>query len=474
MAVHWGLRLNEPWALLRDMVRPAVPPKWCAQIKGDLAVSEEEKKAAADKESATASKADDKGEGQGDKKAEAAEASADKDEAKGADEAKEPEKAAADADDTDEAVEAKGPDVAAIAARVAALGEEDELDKIARAEEEKLAARRAKKGKKGGLESAASKRLAGIGKKEVKRPTTRAPSEPGTAAEVDDPLLSQTRKLSTLIKENQRQVTLFAVVLAAAAAGFAGYSYMERKAEAQASGDLSRAVADERGRIADTSKEDADNAPKDPRPVFKTPEERRESALKKYQDVRAKHPKSGAAILARLAEGSLLLDKKDADGAAGAFNDVKSSALATADAQVRGRALEGLGFAYELKSNWDEALKTYQEMERSADVLGFKELAMYHQARVLQQKGDKDKAKELLKNVRERLQKGDSHPFAYLDEAATDRLRSLDPSAVPPKPQMGGMGGMGGFGQGGQPSQQQLMEMIKRMQQQQKGGGGHP
>lgn len=427
-------------------------------------MSEEEKKAPAEKESA----AQKEGEGEGPGETAAAEGNDSASEGKTED-AKAP--AAAAAAGGDDAGGDADPDVAAIARRVAALGEEDELDKIARSEEEKLAARRAKKGKKGGLESAASKRLAGIGKKDVKRPTTRAPSEPGTAAEVDDPLLSQTRKLSTLIKENQRQVTLFAVVLAAAAAGLAGYTYVERKAEAQASADLSRAVADERGRIADTSKEDGDNGPKDPRPVFKTPEERRESALKKYQELRAKHPKSGAAILARLAEGSLLLDKKDADGAAAAFNDVKASALATADAQVRGRALEGLGFAYELKSNWDEALKTYQEMERSADVLGFKELAMYHQARVLQQKGDKDKAKELLKNVRERLQKGESHPFAYLDEAATDRLRSLDPSAVPPKPQMGGMGG---FGQGGQPSQQQLMEMIKRMQQQQKGGGGHP
>jgi len=70
------------------------------------------------------------------------------------------------------------------------------------------------------------------------------------------------------------------------------------------------------------------------------------------------------------------------------------------DAEVRGRALEGLGFAYEQKGNLDESIKTFKDLEVSVDVLGFKELAMYHQARVLEARnsaGDKDKAKELLK-----------------------------------------------------------------------------
>ena len=64
---------------------------------------------------------------------------------------------------------------------------------------------------------------------------------------------------------------------------------------------------------------------------------------------------------------------------------------------------------------------------------GFKELGMYHQARVLEAKGDKDKAKELLKSIRERVNKpGEGHPFPYLESVAEDRLRALDPSEVPP------------------------------------------
>lgn len=64
---------------------------------------------------------------------------------------------------------------------------------------------------------------------------------------------------------------------------------------------------------------------------------------------------------------------------------------------------------------------------------------MYHQARVLQNKGDKDKAKEILLSLKERLNKTEDTTsnvplgpaFPYLREVAMDRLRELDPSAAP-------------------------------------------
>src|SRR6185437_8323742 len=112
-------------------------------------------------------------------------------------------------------------------------------------------------------------------------------------------------------------------------------------------------------------------------------------------------------ILARLAEASLLLDAGDAKGASAAYEDVKASALGQADGEVRGRALEGLGFA---------------------------ELGKYHQARVALAKGDKAKAIELLKDVQKQVSEpGESHPFSYLQFVVEDRLRELDPTALPPK-----------------------------------------
>jgi hypothetical protein len=354
----------------------------------------------------------------------------------------------------EEAVDSASPE--AIARRVAALGEEDQIEVFAREEERKLAERKAagkKKGKKGGgLEAAASKKLSKIG--------TRAEPKRTLAVAADaDPLIEKTVKLSDWAKQNQKTVQTVGGLIAAALLGIAGYLYFEHKGELEASTMLAKAVEDERGRIGEPPKDEPEGAPVDTSPLFKTYDDRRESALKKYRDVETKYPKSGAAILARLAEGSLLLDKREADPAAQAFTDVKASPLAAADQEVKGRAMEGIGFAYELKAQanaaeavkfWDEALKAYKELENTVEVRGFKELAMYHQARVHQNKGEKDKAKEILMSLKERVSKQDEPTpgaappgpaFPYLREAAMDRLREIDPSAAPKQTQPMSPGG---------------------------------
>ena len=93
---------------------------------------------------------------------------------------------------------------------------------------------------------------------------------------------------------------------------------------------------------------------------------------------------------------------------------------------------------------------------------------MYHQARVYELKGDKDKAKELLKSLHERVTKpGENHPFPYLEQVTDDRLRALDPTALPAK-QSGPMGPMGA-GAGGNPkmSEAQMKALIEQLKKQQ-------
>ena len=384
-------------------------------------------------------------------------------------------------DDAEErAPESASPE--AIARRVAALGEEDQSERLARDEERKLAERRAvgkKKTKKSGLEVSASKKLSKIG--------TRAEPKRTLAVAADaDPLIEKTAKLSEWAKENQKTVQVVGALLAAALLGIAGFLYFEHKHETEASVLLTKAVEDERARIGEPPKDDADDkAPVDSSPMFKTYELRREAALAKYREVETRFPKTGAAILARLAEGSLLLDKHEPDPAAAAFTEVKASPLAAADQEVKGRALEGLGFAYELKAQavpaeaakyLDEAAKAYKELESSVDVRGFKELAMYHQARVAQARGEKDKAKELLISLKERLGKTEDNSsnvpqgpsFPYLKEIAMDRLREIDPSAAPTKSQQTTPGGNPSL------SPAQIRKMIEDAQKKQKSGGAPP
>jgi hypothetical protein len=366
----------------------------------------------------------------------------------------------------------------AIAARVDKIGEEDDLDRLARAEEQKLHER--KKGKKGkkGLEAAASKRLAKIGEVRVKRPGALTPDEVAPEA---DPLLERASRAGKWIKEHRQSFGGIVAIAVLGGAGVLGYQYWQQKHEADASAILAQAYADEHGKVSDKEEDDEEEGSKTRQlyPTFKTAAERREAALAKYREVESKFAGTGAAILARLGEAGLLLDASDAKGAIAAYEEVKSSPLAQADAEVRGRAIEGIGFAHELQAQSDEAgkdkhlddaLGAFKQLE-AVDMKGFKELGQYHQARVLLAKGDKAKAIELLKDVHKKVtEPGESHPYAYLEYVVEDRLRALDPTALPPKaPRMGGPGG------NIDTSDPQIQELLRQLQQQaQQNGGGGP
>ncbi len=369
----------------------------------------------------------------------------------------------------------------AIAARVDTIGDEDELDRIARQEEKKLQERRkGTKGKKG-LDAAASRRLAKIGEGKVKRPS--AVTE-GIAPE-GDALLERTAHLTRWIGEHQQTFGALVAIAVLGAGGFLGWQYWQDKRASDASVMLAQGFADQHGHVS--TKADDEDETKAPAlyPTFKTAAERRDAALAKYREVESKYAGTGAATLARLAEGGLLLDQGDAKGALGAYGDVKASALAQADSQVRGRAIEGSGFADEALAqsdaaardkHLDDALSAFKQLE-SIDAKGWKELGMYHEARVQQAKGDKAKAIELLKEVHTAISDpGATHPFAYLELVVDDRLRQLDPTALPPKAAPGaGLGAPGG-GAGGKPDMNdpRIQELIRQLQQQAQGGGGAP
>jgi hypothetical protein len=365
----------------------------------------------------------------------------------------------------------------AIASRVETMGEESEADRIARQEEDKLRERRkAKKGKKG-LESAASKRLAKIGEGKVKRPGAM-----GDAAVPEaDPLIERTIKLRKWFEQHRQTAGALIAIAVLGGAGFLGYDYWQGKHEAEASAMLAQGIADEHGTVSDKDDDDTDKRPS-LYPTFKTADERRDAAIAKYREVESKFAGTGSAMLARLSEAGLLLDKGDAKGAIAAYEDVKASPLAIADAQVRGRALEGVGFADEILArtdaaakdkHLDDALAAFKLLE-GIDTKGFKELGKYHEARVLQAKGDRDKAIELLKDVHTAVSSPDQeHQFEYLEIVVEDRLRELDPTALPPRAAKGPPGGVGGAGGGGMPDMNdpRIQELLRQIQQKQ---GGAP
>jgi hypothetical protein len=83
-------------------------------------------------------------------------------------------------------------------------------------------------------------------------------------------------------------------------------------------------------------------------------------------------------------------------------------------------------------------------------------------------KGDKAKAIELLKEAHKLVSEpGDERSFSYLEFVVEDRLRELDPSALPPKApkNMPPLGGAGGSGM----DDPRIQELLRQLQQQ-KGG----
>jgi hypothetical protein len=328
----------------------------------------------------------------------------------------------------------------AIAARMDSIGEETDAERLAREEERKLLERKrqTKQGKQG-LQASASKRLAKIGEGTVKRPSTVTGPTPAEA----DALLEGVARLRRSIRDHRQAFQALVTVAVLGGVGVLGWIYWQDKRNEDASAALAQGFAAELGQVVDKSDDDDDeNRAKALYPTFKSTADQREAALAKYRSVEAKYAGTGAAILARLAEASLLLDAGDAKAAASAYDEVRASPLAQADAEVRGRALEGRGFACELLARTDEAnadkhrdeaLSAFRDMQ-SADMKGMRELGRYHEARMLLAKGDREKAIEILKEVYKSVSEGgDSHRFPFLEFAVEDRLRELDPQALPPK-----------------------------------------
>ncbi|AKT40438.1 hypothetical protein [Chondromyces crocatus] len=271
----------------------------------------------------------------------------------------------------------------------------------------------------------------------------RVSSQLGTGEMVEDVLARATSGSWKWIRQNFALVQMILVGGVIATGVVLFFLYRSDEKSATISDALAAAVAADRGRVLAEDKRSDEEKAFDPTKVYKTSDERADAALAAYKQVVAEHGGTGAGVLARLGEAGALLDKKEWGPALEAYNAVSVSTLASADADVKGRALEGMGFAKEGQKDLDGALAHFKELE-GVDARGFKELGLYHQARIQLAKGDKEKAKELFKAAREKLTaSGPDKGSPFLSAMVEDALRQLDPEAVPPPAQLGGGGSKG-------------------------------
>ncbi len=287
-----------------------------------------------------------------------------------------------------------------------------------------------------------------------------------TSEMVDDVVARSVASFGKWARRNANNIQTALGILIVAGGAYGIYQWRTTSAAEDASAALFQGVFADRGRVLE---KDAPATKPDEEiyPSVRDPNERINNALAAYRTTAQKFDGSGAAILARLGEAGILLDKRAYDDALKAYTDVRGSALGQADPDVKGRAIEGVGFALEGKGDRDGALKAFHDLESAA---GFKELALYHQARLHAAKGDKAKALELVRSAREAIAAAapdGKAQRAFVSEALDELHRSLDPASAPPKmPVGGGLGGLGGPG-GPQISPEDLM----RLQEQLKGMG---
>jgi hypothetical protein len=284
--------------------------------------------------------------------------------------------------------------------------------------------------------------------------------DPLTTSEmIDDVMARGLASFGKWARRNANNLQTAIGILILAGGAFGTYAWYTTSSSEKASSALFQGVLADRGRVLEKDAPAPKPDEEPPYPVYRDPNERYDTALAAYRTTAQKFDGTGAATLARLGEAGILLEKRAYDDAFKAYTDVRSSALGQADIDVKGRAIEGVGFALEGKGDHDGALKAFHDLE---GVTGFKELALYHQARLNVIKGDKAKALDLVRSARELLAAAAPDvkaQRAFVSDALDELLRSLDPAGAPPKMPFGGFGGPGGP----QISPQDLMRLQEQL-----------
>jgi TolA-binding protein len=130
--------------------------------------------------------------------------------------------------------------------------------------------------------------------------------------------------------------------------------------------------------------------------IFATQKAKDEALVTSLEAFRKEYPNTASAAVAALSLGQAQLRLGNADAALTLFADFLRNRPAADPLRVQ--ALEGQGYAYEAKGQFDQALAAFAQM--SQDDKGFMAgMGQFHQARVMIEQGKKDEAAKLLSQI---------------------------------------------------------------------------
>lgn len=194
----------------------------------------------------------------------------------------------------------------------------------------------------------------------------------------------------------QKRQTFIAGILVALAAfgGVYGWQTMRARKAADASDSLIQAL----DAFAAIPQSGEGAEPPRHGPTFATDEDRLRETSTRFRRVTERHGDSRVAPLARLGLASTLYLQGRYDEARPIFQSLLGVDVAGLEAQ----ALEGLGFTLESQGQLDAALTRFRELQDVQDG-AFRDQAQFYQARVYVRKNEPERAKELLRQIVERI-----------------------------------------------------------------------
>lgn len=267
-------------------------------------------------------------------------------------------------------------------------------------------------------------------------------------------------------------IGIFSVIVLAAL-GWVSFGWW-RTSQAEAAGSLLETALEIATAEIRPTPADEDASPSDESadaPTFVTREERAEASLEAYRRVTQEYGSSAAAPWARLGEARALFELGQIEESRAAYE--QALAEAGGDPMIAWRALEGIGFTYEVGEDWATAIEKYEEL-RTVEDGAYQGPADYHIARMRLASGETVQATTALRELVTRLRADGEEPaFPYVLAQAELRLRELDPSSAPSSSAPSLIGpGAGQLPEGLEGIDPQILEQLRRQLQQQGAGTG--
>ncbi|MBX7096610.1 MAG: tetratricopeptide repeat protein [Myxococcaceae bacterium] len=155
---------------------------------------------------------------------------------------------------------------------------------------------------------------------------------------------------------------------------------------------------------------------------FKTEAEREAALIDSLNKLRGANKGNTVAASAALPLGQALLRQGKADEALPLFDEYLSSA-APAD-PLRSAALEGKGYAFESKKDYEKALAAFEQLSRENKTDFMKGMGLYHRARVLLEQGKTDEGARQLSEI------SNAAPGSAAARLAAERIALLTSQGV--------------------------------------------